>query len=231
MEPAGWGYTIDAHRAFGSVYDGRPLIGRDTPIQGGVDYGTFPGPAIVVDPAKYPREFAAFYREVIDRVTYAGVVDRGEVLGAVFDVVRSRMQYSAARSDEMAAGQPQGQKVALNVYMDAGVGTCRHMALVAGTLLEMLKEDGHIRGDVSIDRSEQWNPRQERYSGHQWVRYTNARGEVYVLDPAMGYLGHLDGAKARWNYSRPDERVALTSESIAGSVAHIPRRNAARGLS
>jgi hypothetical protein len=217
-----WGYTKRARDRHGDTYKGRPLIGRDTVIIGGVDYGTFPGPPIVVDPVKYPDSFQRLFDDARQRATVDGALRRGEVLDAVFNVVRESMTYSLEKTRYLGRSVAQpgetvarlDDKIALNVYIDRGVGTCREMALTCGALLEMFKAAGHIRGNPSIDRNMQWNPRKADYDGHQWVRYTNAAGEVYILDVAQNFIGSLDDAErsAKWNYARPEERNQIIAD-------------------
>lgn len=226
-EESGWGYTQHLEDRSGKTHGERPVLGRDRRIQGSVDYGTYGGPAVVIDPEKYPDEFADLYDRVVAlaesrAATEAGVplerlsererssAFRGQVLDAVFAVVDQALRYSVAETNALTAGLPDGTKFALNNYLIEGVGVCRQMALVAGTLLEMLKDDGRIFGEVSIERSQEWNPRKEEYSGHQWVRYTNSAGRVFILDVAQGFRGSLEsaGRSAQWNYARPEEREA-----------------------
>jgi hypothetical protein len=210
-----WGYTVRAQDSYGETYLDRPILGRDRRIQGSVDYGTFDGPAIVVDPVKYPHQYELLYAKVLDRCMIAGVVHRGLAMHAVFDAVREQMRYSKQDVEALAkwvvaGNSSRGQKLELALFLEHGVGTCREMALATGVMLEMLADRGHIRGQVSIDRNQQWDPVGAKIGGHQWARYTNASGKVFILDVAQGFLGALErSGSAQWNYARPSEREAL----------------------
>ena len=66
-DPMGlWAYTVDIKRA-GEAHKGRSHIGRDTPIDGGVYYGTYGGEAIVVDTEKYPEQYEKLLTEVLQK--------------------------------------------------------------------------------------------------------------------------------------------------------------------
>ncbi|EKD64692.1 MAG: hypothetical protein ACD_50C00323G0007, partial [uncultured bacterium] len=74
-------------------------------------------------------------------------------------------------------------------------------ALLAGYLLEKLTQEGILGGKVSVDRNFI-----EGRGGHAWVRYTNSREEVFILDPAQDYKGTLkDAPKNGWDYRRPED--------------------------
>jgi hypothetical protein len=68
-------------------------------------------------------------------------------------------------------------------------------------LLERLKNEGYVAGNVSIDRNSI-----PGLGGHAWVRYQNSKDVVFVIDPAQNYVGRLDEApKQGWSYKRPEE--------------------------
>ena len=224
-ERAEWGYTVQARQKFGERYLGRPLIARDTPVIGGVLYGTYGGEALVVDPAADPHAWDPLYADALRRATGPdGRVKRDRVMDAVFDVVSERMKYSQKGVERIlkeiggARGQfVEGTKVELGWFIAEGVGVCRHQALACCALLEMFKRDGHIRGDVSLDRNENWSPKGEA-RGHAWARYTSKAGTVFILDVAQRFIGELEEAGASaWNYRRPSDPSGL--ERTAGRYA------------
>lgn len=230
-----WGYTIDAKEAFGERYQGRRLIERDGPIDGGVYFGTYGGEALVVDSKKYPEQYDRLFEIAKKKAStieqrgkfgrkkhVQGEVQRGQVLEAVFETVKEQMKYSQEGVDKTLGSidHKDGGKVDLSMFMEDGVGVCRHQALVAGVLLEKMKDEGHIRGNVSVDRNMNWSPKGEP-SGHAWVRYTSHGGDVVVLDVAQDYLGFLDetvGRKDMWNYLRPEEQRTIAGNDI-GHIA------------
>ncbi len=234
----GWEYThAIKRREGGDTYQGRHIIGRDSALNGGVYTGTYGGEAIVVDTEKYPDEFEELLSDVRSRIVdKSGREQRGKVLGAVFDVVSEKMRYSQEGVEkilgEIAENQGRsdfrdGTKIPLNEFILEGVGVCRHQALAAGVLLERLKDDGLIRGQVSVDRSQRWSPKGEP-EGHAWVRYTSHSGAVVILDVAQGYFGPLEdseGRKRGWDYLRPEEQRERVARN-AGNQAIGPQLQA-----
>lgn len=89
----------------------------------------------------------------------------------------------------------------MDSYIIAGGGVCRHQALLGAYLLEKLIRDGKIGGKVSIDRNSVQN------AGHAWIRYTNSKGKVFIIDQAQKYIGLLNDTdkNGRWFYERPED--------------------------
>jgi hypothetical protein len=228
-----WDYTRDARELFGESYSQRRLIARDSPIRGGVYYGEYGGEAIVVDPNKYPKTYEHWYNLAKDTASENGAVKRGKVLESVFDTVTEQMPYSQEGVDRLLldiahdTGRYEfkdGTKVELASFMNQHVGVCRHQALVVGALLETFKDEGYIRGQVSIDRNTRWSPNGDS-DGHAWARYTSNSGEVMILDVAQRYFGNLKDSPrdAQWNYLRPEER-SRTARPNLGNIAILSSR-------
>lgn len=186
-------------------YQGRPVIGRDTKINGGVYLGGGAREAIVVDDTKYD-ELNQVFQALIRRRKEA--MEQGEsfkqsLLGEVWYLVKEVMPFNQEFVEEFLKSLPEPDtKVSLTAYIGEG-GVCRHQALLTGYLLERLKREGLVKGQVSVDR----NAVKDR-GGHAWVRYTNSAGEVFILDPAQDYIGRLaemDGDNQRWFYERPED--------------------------
>lgn len=189
-------------------YEDRRLIGRDRPIDKGVYLVAGYGEAVVVDGEKYPQlkqEYDKLKSELEEKASKSNkplnqIVLRGAYQRAVDllkyderEVERINEKYGIQFTTEHP------QKISLTVYLEEGVGVCRHQALLAGYFLEQFKKDGVIRGLVSVDRN--WA---EGTSGHVWVRYVNSIGEVFILDPANKYIGLLKDIKEDfpWFYKR-----------------------------
>lgn len=228
-----WNYTIMSKDLHGEKFGGRPQIGRDSQIDGGVYYGTYGGEAIVVDSDKYPKQYDLLFDEVLNKSkSEDGSVDRGKVLQSVFTTVSEKMKYSQEGVDNTlqelaeASGSDKlidGTKVNLGDFIEDGVGVCRHQALVTGYLLQRMKKEGYIRGDASVERSQRWSPNGER-EGHAWVRYTASTGDVMILDIAQRYFGLLEdseGSKHGWDYLRPEEQLNRVSHN-SGKIAVRP---------
>jgi hypothetical protein len=225
--PASWMYTEAMRHEHGDMYLDRPLITRDSPINGGVYYGTYGGEAIVVDPENYPEQYDRYYKKATELASVDGRISRPDILNAVFDTVASEMTYSQDGVDDMLAAiatqrgltdYPDGAKIELGAFMQKGVGVCRHQALVCAVMLEKFKKDGLIRGEISVDRNMQWNPRRAKHDGHAWARYTAQSGNVIILDVAQEYFGRLEDTRDKdyWNYLRPNEQEIIRATGRSG---------------
>jgi len=211
-QPELWNYTSTLRKQTGDKYNGRALIGRDTPIDGGVYYGVYSdgGEALVVDTQKYPDMYDSWSDMVRERASVDGKLIRNLILNAVYETVLEQMPYSQKGVDDLLASIPDyksGDKVALDSFMEHHVGVCRHQALAAGVLIEKLVKDGTLGGHVSVDRSQQ-SPKGDP-EGHAWVRYTNSGGHIYIIDVANKIAAPLHEAndKGVWNYMRPEDRL------------------------
>lgn len=214
-----WEYTNLGRDAYGDSYLNRRLITRDSPIRDGVYYGTYGGEAIVVDPARNPLHYNQWFKLVTEAASLHGQVQRHKILDATYSTILKQMPYSQKKVDGILARIathediprfPDGRKVELSVFMAAHVGVCRHQALAAGVMLEMARDEGHIRGQVSIDRNIRWSPKGEP-DGHAWIRYTSFDHELYILDVAQEVHGRLLDLppKIRQRYLRPEEQRGL----------------------
>ncbi len=222
----GWGH---------GVYAGRPIIARDTPINGGV----YPvpgkhGEALVIDDVKYPGHYNQKYAEVMEAIrptkdpnkfSLRGLIrargektandETKEVLTAVFNNVYQTLRYDLEATD--AVTTTDYQKVDLNKYISRGIGVCRTQAVLGAYFLERLVKDGVINGRVSIDR----NVAQTLDGvpgGHAWTRFTDEHGNVYIVDPAQKFIGSLEEAQQqgdRWDYRRTED---ILKELLATSI-------------
>lgn len=189
-------------------YKGRKIIGRDIPINGGVYLGQGPREAIVVDEThgELLNEYKAFVEQREKKVA-SGEAEtfKKQLLGDVFAYVKKQLEFDLEKVEEIHENEGNGEadkKISLDVYLQYGAGVCRHQALFGGYLLERLAKDGRIGGKVSVDR----NFIKGR-GGHAWIRYTNEKGKVFIIDPAQNFIGLLDSVddKRRWFYKRPTD--------------------------
>lgn len=211
---------------------GRHPITRDSAIDGGVYWGTYGREAIVVDGEKYPDGLNNAMNRIYGVIRSPdGTVDKSKVLRAVYDTVRNMMRYDADAVNAIfdRSGGKDYTKVALDVYVQEGVGVCRHQALFAAQILERLRTEGIVGGSVSVDRNMVRRPEHidDSYDGHAWVRYTNSGGDIYIIDPAQGRIGLLDNLIAQrdsgdvsvWEYARPDDRERIRNKLIGQRAA------------
>ena len=183
----------------------------------------------MVDPEKYPDQYNRYYDIAAEKASVDGKIERSKVLQAVFDTVSSEMEYSQKGVDgvlQVAANQQgvskfvDGTKLELSSFMHAGVGVCRHQALTCAAILERFKDEGHIRGDISVDRNQKMKNDYQAEGGHAWVRYTSKDGLIQILDVAQGYFDLLKDSDPtkHWEYMRPQEQQrakSLGQEALA----------------
>lgn len=183
-------------------YLGRPLIHRDSEVDGGVYLGQSEREAIVVDSQKYSG-IRELYAVAKNKATENGRVRKDLVLEAVLQTVRDAMPKQDEKATKEIAkryGAENDGKITLDVFIDEHTGVCRHDALACAAILEQFKKEGIIDGKPSVDRNS------NHLGGHAWCRYTNSRGEVIILDVAQKFLGKLKDAteQNRWAYERPE---------------------------
>ncbi len=189
-------------------YEGRHVIGRDTPIDGGVSIGNSEREAIVVDSNAYPL-IRDLYYVARRKAMVKGVISRELVLEAVYDTVFEAMPPTDM-SEEMTSKlintylASNDIKMSLDRFIENRVGVCRHHALACGVLLELFKKDRHIFGKPSADRNI------AIFQGsHAWCRYTGSSGDVIILDVSQNYFGSIERAlrEGRWDYRRPKDKT------------------------
>lgn len=186
------------------MYQGRPIITRDSPrINGGV-YFINGFEALVVDDTK-DAKIKAVYEEVVaevQKLKLTGFQYEKRVLKIVKQVVTRVMpyDYGDTRAEKYHQLYGDNRKLLLGLFIGAGV--CRHQALLAGYVIEKLIEQNILTGKVSVDR----NWLQNDPTGHAWTRYVTQREEVYIVDVAQNYFGKLSmWIRTQWPYARPDE--------------------------
>jgi len=181
-------------------YQGRHIIHRDSKIDGGVYLGQGQREAIVVDSEKYPR-LRELYGEAKKKATENGSIKKDKILEAVYETVKEAMPIQDNDAVEKIIDEYSVRndgKISLDVFLEEGVGVCRHDALACAALLELFGKDGITRGKASVDRNS------TNLGGHAWCRYKNSGNEIYILDVAQDYIGKLEDA-SNWEYQRPED--------------------------
>ena len=195
-----WNRTVIMESRLGGIdrYQGRHIIHRDTPIDKGVYLGSHAREAIVVDSEKYPA-LKRLYQIAKSKVND---YTEEEILRTVYETTIEVFQNRGNGLEELLDHYniEDDQKIALDVFIEYGIGVCRHMALTAGALLELFKKDGYIDGKMSIDRNT------TELGGHAWIRYEK-KDEVTIIDPALGYIGNLKNGLKIWPYNRSEDGI------------------------
>ncbi len=183
----------------------KPLIMRDSPINGGIYVGSQVREAIIVDDAFDPeldKAFQDFFSAfILGKEACGQVIDEFSILEDVFAYTKELIPFDK-ENDIMRMGFGPDESVLLGYFISKRIGQCRHTALFIAYVLERLKKTGHcIKGHISIDRNSFAG-----IGGHAWVRYTNPSRQIVILDAALSYLGLLHSMSGpKWFYYRPDE--------------------------
>jgi hypothetical protein len=202
------------------TYMGRPIIGRDSPsVIGGAYFSSSNGgiqseilivedkidPETQEDPklrSTYSDVLTNLQREIpqlINPDKTDAVYKR--ILDIVYADVQKLLPYNLSRT-EAIADQFKGKKINLGYFIKEKVGVCRQQALLSAYLLDMLRKQGYLQGNVSVDR----NYVRETGDGHAWARFTDVKGVVRIIDPAQNYVGNLRDAEGEiaagrvWDY-------------------------------
>jgi hypothetical protein len=189
------------------LYHNRGIIGRDSPIDGGIYLGAYQREAIVVDFYSSPMLKSIFERTKLEISTHSFRAEL-DILNAVFAAVYQVMAYDQNAVEELVReqGVKEDGEISLDVFAGRGIGVCRHMALTCGVIIERLVEEGVMEGSVSIDR------KTFREGGHAWCRYKGPDGAIFIIDVAQKYCGKLSSPSVIRKYSRPVEEIAMTPE-------------------
>ena len=214
-EPIGqWNKTqLMRHRLadrFGKTADGKfytfgeyIVLERDSPIDQTIDFGAITREAIIVDSNRdqcLMQVYNNFRSWLDDRIRAVGHEYKKYVLDGVFILSQTIIPYDetiSLRCDKML-----DEPMFLGEFIDFPGGVCRHQALLMAFILERLRHEGLIKGHVSVDRN-----KIEVLGGHAWVRYTNSRNVIYILDTALNYRGPLHSTNIPWLYKRPEDIV------------------------
>lgn len=175
-------------------YRERPIIGRGTPINGGIYLGGEAREAIVVDDKESFR-LGWYNWKLGNRIFHAD--SEYSVLAVTHGLVNEIMPYDPATTKKIAEPYYGDKSINLGAFVKAKAGVCRHQALLAGYLLESLINQDRIPGKVSVRRNTI-----DSLGAHCWAEYEADSGDVYVIDPAQQYLGLKEAAhyQGRWRY-------------------------------
>lgn len=195
----------DQYAAYG-YFKGRLIIGRDTPINGGIYGGAGSREAIVVDDKTDGGVLVNSYVHLYNQIANGHNAQKSEVpifILKAFELVRSMMPYDKDKIQQLISGRGADAEMHLSYFIQNRVGICRHQALFVAYLLEKLIQEKKLNGKVSVDRNSS-----ALMGAHAWARFTTPDKKVFIIDPAQGYVGTLANApESAWFYqyiSRPE---------------------------
>lgn len=182
-------------------FKGRHVITRDTKIDKGIYISSGPfSEAIVVDSTR-DTGITKLYADVLKRSRRFGFFKPGMAIDAVYNAVAEAMPVAnsgrVGETIEKYGIMPE-QKVELGIFLEEGIGMCKHYALACGIALELLARDAYLRGNARINRSHNGK------DGHAWARFNRSNAAATIVDVALGYRG-LPSA-GPWHYELPAAR-------------------------
>lgn len=211
------------------IFAGREVINRDTvDPEGMVDIRSWVGggEAIVVDSKKAPEEYVKLLVKCLEKLDK--VYTEKDMIKAIYETVSESMKYDLKFVNDFSDTlESDHKKVNLEVYLGEGKGVCRHMALATQWLgARMLEKHKNLAMFKDANFTSPVNQRNSDNAAHEWVRYTNSQGKVYIIDPAQQYYGTLEdlardqskGVK-RWEYFKDsDEKNKYIQQNLGELV-------------
>lgn len=189
---------------------GKPLIGRDSPINGGVYVGEGAREAIFVMQDSILEdvfdELVEYFVQQQNTAEHKEGWTTEEILDIVMHKVKEKFYKGEDDYRKLADNLGSDKLIRLSYFVQNNAGLCRHQSLLTGFLIEQLVSRGILDGQVSVDRSSDT----EREVGHSWVRFTKKSDpDPYIVDTVLlGKAYRLSGIrslKGIWDYCRPED--------------------------
>ena len=165
-------------------FSGRPIIGEYSRINGGVYLSATAKEAIVVEERYgglepiYSQLMVAFVRKNGSRIR---ATNEAELVQAAIELAQDKLTFVTEPTIEML-GQKEvlkpDEKVTLDVFIEHGLGTARHQVLLAGYLLEKLKDQGYLHGKIIIDGT-----MTDGKNTQEKLVYSSEAGDLYIFEP------------------------------------------------
>jgi len=200
-------YTGPDSEALNGRFNGDPILGRDLAV-GGSTY--IRGRLLTIHIPKSSdllAETVAQVKQLFDEnhtLRRTGIDREESVLEIVHRYVTERLKYDLTCDQQVLNNSgivPQPgtlPDVSIDAYLTLGKGVCAHQAILATYIFEKLKEEGILGQTVSFS----YDQNQANNSAHAWCRAELSDGQVWAIDPAGNYCGHLLGG-VNWLYCRP----------------------------
>lgn len=205
-------FSLDQDIDFAKLDDSTGVV-RTIPDSNYRDYYS-----VVFEPSNHAM-FEPLLEQVSDSVGKMSANHHGNkdpehlILKATTQVVDKAMKNisrdESVRQVRRQAPEEISPVVALEAFLNDGVGTSEHQAMVAaGLLREYYKMapngTGPIDGTIEIDSYKGFGPKTKKVTHRSWVRYTKPSGRVIIIDPASGYFGRLEDSikESRHDYLR-----------------------------
>lgn len=190
--------TIDAPYGY---FRNHPIIGRNSKtVRDGV-FGTHSSECVVVN--HNSRSLATvtdkFFYSLIRKNHGRQSYNHLSLISHINDYTAKVLLYDKPKVDRLSRPHYNNNGlINLSDYVDAGVGVCRHQALLCAHLIESAIDRGMLTGSVGVER----NRDIELKSGHAWALFRPVDGPVIIADPAQHFVGTRDQADSQnlWKY-------------------------------
>ena len=189
-------------------FRGRHIIGTGTRVLGGVYLGHRPREAIVLDASSVVLQ-SCLKSFVADRlnlmrtkfvhgdltldVNQQGVMRAfaTDLPQALFEFTLACLPYHENKTAEVfrRTSLPPDSELALDGYLEARTGVCRHMVLFLVGMFELLAKIGLTQGSMSVCRCYIPN-----LFSHAWARFEREGSDPLILDPAQNFIGSMENA-------------------------------------
>lgn len=177
-----------------------PIIGRRSPtVRNGV-YGTRSSEFILVDDkSQLLKKTVADFMSTLPSHEEAATLNVEFLLKKVSFRVANILHYDLDETERISSPH-YGNKglIDLSEYVEAGVGVCRHQALLAAHLIEEVIDRGYLAGQAGVER----NYDTEANGAHAWAVFKSDTIDDVIIDPANHFVGSRKKAQqeGRWRY-------------------------------
>ncbi len=153
---------------------------------------------IIVNYEKSPKLQELYKKAEGEASKLTGKINKNFILNAVYSVVDKA--FEGGESNRVSSNK---EEISLDDLIKDKVENPLYKTLTAAVLLEQFKKEEHIKGKISVEY--------KKLNGKDyfWVRYTNSKGRIFILDFNSEFKGvvPLETAvlKGREFYKRPED--------------------------
>lgn len=193
----GTGFAPPDRESRYGYFKNHPIIGRDSPtVKNGVFVSSDSEALLVDDKSKIVRDSV----EKIIANAKKGASTK-DILGILNIEIGRVMKYDLQAVDRISESYYNNNDIiALSQYMEAGVGVCRHQAILVALCMEEMVNRGILKGEVHVER----NQNERGRPGHAWavLRVGEVEDQDIIVDPANQFVDTRRVATKihQWNY-------------------------------
>ncbi len=195
-------------------FRGRPMIGEETVVTGGIFVSAGAHEAIVVDEKYgYLAQILENIFQLAEKREKEGKNFKQGILTDISRIVQHTLKFDPAAVTKLLKDKNIGAdaKVSLDIFIQARVGVARHQVLLAAYLIEKLRKKGLLNGRFAFD------PRIKKEHGEdERLFYINSVGKVFVVDP----LGATNNVENIRTFATQEQRQGPTPESKGYDFMH-----------